>query len=277
MFNIWIPIAAVAGLLTLTWSASAEDEGPKEAKTTAEIVKAVEKIHLGTAIGGKPDEVSTAEFSSGDIKMFVAWHNPFSGVKGCCAYLYVLDGPKKVWTRQMAKVFHGTNDVSVEFGDKFIYTVKFRDESGKVIYKHSLRAQAVDPDEIKDKVSIKLGEKFDITFDREGNQLTNPSKFKQAEAKKLSVKVQLGVTTDAPFPPPREGATRPYLTVENNFDKTLHFRALIRMKGSKEFFEIDEDMKPIPAGDIFNKCWEFDSSVEEVVLCEFKLSDKRAK
>ena len=175
----------------------------------------------------------------------------------------------------MSKTFIGMadNSVTVEFGDKVI----LRNEDGKVVYKYSFWASAVDPNQIKDKVSITTGEEFFIEFNRDGNQLTNPSKSKKAEVKKLSVQVKLGVTSASPVPPPREGATRPFLTVENNFDKTLRFRALVRMKGSREFFEIDENMKPLPAGDIFNKCWEFDSSVEEVVLYEFKLSDKRAK
>lgn len=136
--------------------------------------------------------------------------------------------------------------------------------------------RVVDPTAIKAKVSFKPNEEFAVEFDRDGDQLTNPSKAKQAEAKKLSVKVRLGLTTASPVPPPRKGATRPYLFVENNFEKTLHFLALIRMKGSKEFVELTEDMKPIPAGDFFLNCWGFDSQVEEVVLYEFKLSDKPA-
>jgi|GEM_PF-1233383 len=278
MFKISILIAAVTSLLALPGSASAEDRAPKEVKTTAEIVKAVEKIHIGMAIGGKPDQVRTAEFRGGlsdlgGMKVFVAWHSPFSGKLGCCAYLYVFDEEKKVWIRQMSKTFENTNDLSVEFGDK----VTLRNEDGKVVYTYSHWAKAVDIDKIKDKVRITLDEEFAIEFNRNVNQLKNPSKTKKAEVKKLSVNVKLGMTSASPFPPPREGAMRPYLTVENNFDKTLHFRALFRIEGSKEFFEIDENIKPLPAGDIFNKCWEFDSSVEEVVLCEFKLSDKRAK
>jgi hypothetical protein len=275
MFKISILIAALACLLALPWPASAEDEGPKEAKSTAEIVKAVQKIHVGMAIGGKPEEVITAEFNRSDIKAFVIWHNPFSGFPGCCAYLYLFDQEKKVWMREMSKTFRGTanGSVSVEFGDKVV----LRNEDGKVVYKYSFWASAVDPNQFKDKVSITTGEEFFIEFNRDGNQLTNPSKAKKAEVKRLSLKVNLGVTSASPFPPPRERATRPFLTIENNFEKMLHFRALVRMKGSKEFFDVDENMEPLPGGDTFNKCWEFDSPVEEVVLCEFKLSDERAE
>jgi hypothetical protein len=133
--------------------------------------------------------------------------------------------------------------------------------------------KAVDPTSIKTQVSIKPGEEFAVDFNRDGDQIANPSKSKKAEVRKLLVKVKLGVTTDSPVRPPREGATRPYLSVENNFDKTLHFRALVRMKCSKEFVELTEDIKHIPAGETSNKCWGFDSQVEEVVLYEFKLSD----
>ena len=282
MFKFSILIVAVAGLLALPWSAWAADEKTpvkqsgvlNEAKTTAEIVKAVEAIHrdLMGAVGGDPG-VNTPEFSSGDIKVFAAWHSPFSGVKGCLAYLYVFDVQKKVWTIEMAKTFEDTNEVSVEFGEK----VTFRDENRKVVHTYSHRLQAVDPQEIKDKVSIKLGEECDIEFNRDGLQLTNPGKAKKAEVKKLSAKVKLAVTSDSPFPPPHKGATRPYFSVENNFDKTLHFRALGRVKGSNVFFEITDDMDPLPAGDTFHKCWGFDDVIEEVVFYDFKLTDKQAK
>jgi hypothetical protein len=136
--------------------------------------------------------------------------------------------------------------------------------------------KAVDPATIKVKVSIKPDDEFFVEFNRDGELLSNPSKSKKVEAKKPSVRVKLDVTSASPIPPPRKGATRPFLCVENNFEKTLHFRALVRMKGSKEFVELTEDMNSIPAGEVFNECWDFDSQVEEVVLYEFKLSDKPA-
>ena len=132
--------------------------------------------------------------------------------------------------------------------------------------------KAVDPATIKAKVSFNVDEEFAVEFDRDGDRLTNPSKSKEAEAKQPSVKVKLGVTSASPVPPPREGAKRQFLSVENNFEKTLHFCALVRMQGGREFVELTEDMKPIPAGETFNMCWGFDSQVEEVVLYEFKLS-----
>ena len=138
--------------------------------------------------------------------------------------------------------------------------------------------KAVVVDAIKDKVRITLGEEFAVEFNgSDGDRLLQPSKSEGTDAKKAPVKIKLGVTSASPAPPPRDGATRPFLTVENDFEKTLHFRALYRLKGGKAFFEIAEDMKPLPAGEVFNNCWGFDSPVEEVVLYDFKLSDEPAK
>lgn len=127
--------------------------------------------------------------------------------------------------------------------------------------------------ESAEKVSVKPGETFSVTFTRQGDHLTHPMKAGPADAKSPLVKVRLAETTDSPIPPPREGATRPYLTVENTFDKPLRLRALVRFKGSPEWVEMKEDMDPIPDGDTFTRCWGFDTQVEEVMLCDFRLSD----
>ena len=126
--------------------------------------------------------------------------------------------------------------------------------------------KAVDPDTIKDKVSITLGQEATIDFKRDGDKLLQPAIVKGKGEKKATVRINLGVTSASPVPPPREGATRPFLHVDNDFEKTLHYRALARLRGSKEFFEITEGLEPILAGEGSNKCWEFDSLVEEVVL-----------
>jgi hypothetical protein len=134
-------------------------------------------------------------------------------------------------------------------------------------------ARAGDPTHIPEKVIATIGEKFAIEFNRNGDKLTKPEKTKKAEAKKLSVEVELDLTTCSPFPPPQPGATRPFLSIKNNFEKTLNVRAAVRMKGSKEYVEIVEEMRPIPAEEMFYRCWDFDTQVEEVILYEFKLSD----
>jgi hypothetical protein len=137
--------------------------------------------------------------------------------------------------------------------------------------------KAIDPDTIKDKVSITLGQEFHLKFKPEGDQLLQPTKYKGTDDSKASVKVKLGVTTASPGPPPREGATRPYLAVQNGFERMLSCRALARFKGSREFFEIGEGLEAILPGEGTNKCWEFGSLVEEVVLYQFALAPKPSK
>ncbi len=139
------------------------------------------------------------------------------------------------------------------------------------------KTQAINPNDIQEKVIVTLGEEFAIEFNRDGDQLTNPAKSKQAEVQKLAVNVKLAVTSASPAPPPREGATRPYLSVENNLNKTMHFRAIVRRKGSKEYFAIAEGAERVAAGSTMYKCWDFDTLVEEVILYDFKLSDQPAE
>ncbi len=130
---------------------------------------------------------------------------------------------------------------------------------------------AIDLDTIKVKVSVQPDEEFFVEFNRDGDRLANPSKSKQAEVRKLSVKVALGATSASPVRPPREGARRPFLSVENNFDETLQLRAIVRLKGRKEYFAIADGLQAVPAGSIMNQCWDFDTEVAEVVLYDFAL------
>ena len=137
--------------------------------------------------------------------------------------------------------------------------------------------QAVDPDTLKDKVRITLGQEFHLKFKPVGDQLLQPTKCKGTDDDKATVRVKLDVTSASPIRPPRAGATRPFLAVYNGFERPLHYRALARRKGSREFFEIGEGGEPLPPAEERNKCWEFDSHVEEVVLYQFALSEKPAK
>lgn len=139
------------------------------------------------------------------------------------------------------------------------------------------KPNAVDVHAIKNKMSITLGQEFGIEFKRDGNGVQKPSKSKETDSQKPSFKIGLKLTSASPVPPPRKGATRPYLSIENNSEDTLSFRALVRLKGSKEFLEITKNMERVPAGETFNKCWGFDSLVEEVVIYELALSENRAR
>lgn len=106
--------------------------GPAEAKTTAEILKAAERDDVRGGLRSKPN-VSTAEYRSGNTKVFVAWYNPYSGEAACHVYIYVYDVKKSVWVRKLARIFRETQDVSVEFGKG----ITIRDVMGKEIHRQS--------------------------------------------------------------------------------------------------------------------------------------------
>lgn len=137
--------------------------------------------------------------------------------------------------------------------------------------------KTVDVKSIRHKVSVSLGEKCAVTFAREGDRLVNPVKAEADDADQPNVTIQLKTTSASPFPPPRPDASRPYLEVENHFDRALQFRILIRRKGSDEFFEFAKDNDPTPADEGFLHCWDFDTLVEEVVLCDFRLTNSPAE
>jgi hypothetical protein len=106
--------------------------GPEEVKTTAEILKCAERDDR-QGLHSEP-HVSTIEYRSNRGQAFVAWYNPYSGEAACHVYIYTFDAKKKLWVRQLAKVFRDTSDVSVECGD----AITIRDVKGKEIYKFAI-------------------------------------------------------------------------------------------------------------------------------------------
>ncbi len=80
--------------------------------------------------------------------------------------------------------------------------------------------KAVDPDTIKDKVSIALRQEFSFIFNREKDKLLKPTKIQDTDDKKATVRIKLDVTFASPVPV-RKGATRPFLEVKNDFEGTL--------------------------------------------------------
>jgi hypothetical protein len=104
--------------------AQRNDGPPKEAKTTADILKWVESAK-GFGF------VSTAEFRRADKKLFIAWYNPYSGRAACHVHGYVFDAKKDQWEVHLNRVFQGTHNVSVEVGA----VLTIRDVNGAVVYK----------------------------------------------------------------------------------------------------------------------------------------------
>jgi hypothetical protein len=95
---------------------------PKEAKTTADILKQFESIKRW---------VATLEFSYDNEKRFIIWYNPYSGRAACHVHGYVFDAKKERWVLQLDRVFEGTHRVSVEVGA----VLTIRDAKGEVVYK----------------------------------------------------------------------------------------------------------------------------------------------
>jgi len=103
-------------------------EAPKEAKTTAEILKAVEPLK-GFGI------VCTAEFNRDELRTFVVSYNPYSGEAACHVHAYRFDTKKEKWVRFLNQVFEGTHEVSVESRD----CITIRNVKSEVIYKEKLK------------------------------------------------------------------------------------------------------------------------------------------
>jgi len=103
----------------------AQDEktAPKEAKSTADILKAVEKIK-GFGI------VASNEFARQKEKMFFVWYCPYSGRAACHVHGYTFDRKNEKWIRSLDRIFEGTADVSVEMGRG----VRIRDMKDTIIF-----------------------------------------------------------------------------------------------------------------------------------------------
>jgi hypothetical protein len=99
-------------------------DAPKEAKTTAEILKAVEPLK-GFGI------VCTAEFHHAEQKTFVVSYNPYSGEAACHVHVYRFDQKTEKWVMFLNRIFQGTHDISVESRND----ITIRNVKGEVIYK----------------------------------------------------------------------------------------------------------------------------------------------
>lgn len=130
---------------------------------------------------------------------------------------------------------------------------------------------AVKVDGLKDKVRLKLGQEQHFKFTSTGDKSLHLQSIRLTSKDKGIIAIRLHVTDSTPFRV--EGvATRPYLVVSNGLERTLSFHTLTRLKGSKEFLPVDDDIEPIAPGGQGMKCWESGSLVEEVVLYQFELS-----
>jgi hypothetical protein len=116
----------------------------------------------------------------------------------------------------------------------------------------------IDPTKLKDKVTIALGKKSAVQFQRKGNKLSAPKVVEKA-------------TDDPPtltfdF---RKQDDNLMLMSKNPFKKDLKFRAAMRLKGQKEY--IETSIVPVRAELLSFEVW--GDPIEELVLFDFSLID----
>jgi len=128
--------------------------------------------------------------------------------------------------------------------------------------------KAIDPASIKDKVTIGFDQAHHVKFKADGHRLLEPKIVQGADDDKDAITLQLVVGGPSP------GRV---LIVHNRFDGRLQFRVLARLKGSKDFFEVDDDLLSAAPDRSWCHFWPAASAVEEAVLYQFTVSDKASK
>ena len=137
-----------------------------------------------------------------------------------------------------------------------------------------IQPQPVDLEKIKDKVSVKFGEDTVAKLRRDGDRLLPRAPGEKGDANDVAVKITLKETKDTPFAVQGD-PTRSYLSMSNGSDTWLRFRALARLKGSKEYYEVEAPLEPVNPGDMsLVRCWESGKLVEEVILYQFMLTEE---
>ena len=114
----------------------------------------------------------------------------------------------------------------------------------------------IDPATLKDKLSIRPGETLVVGFKQEGDKLTDPKKIEK---------------------PPEEPTTPSFkfsndqgqvmLMTRNPYAKNLKFRALMRVKGSKDY--VETSIVPVYHGLFGVELWQ--DPIEELILFDFRL------
>jgi hypothetical protein len=118
----------------------------------------------------------------------------------------------------------------------------------------------VDPSTIKDKVTIKLGQKLAVQFEQQGDALSRPRGVEKAADKPPTVTFDFRKQNDMLF-----------LITRNPFAKDMKFRALARHEGRKDYLETS--IVPVKAGLLSFELWQ--EPIEELVLFDFKLLDEK--
>ncbi|HEY2154657.1 MAG TPA: hypothetical protein VGH33_03440, partial [Isosphaeraceae bacterium] len=113
-----------------------------------------------------------------------------------------------------------------------------------------------DPAQIKDKVTIKLGQKIDIQFTQKDGAISAPNVIEKPPAGVPTVHAEFLRQDDNLM-----------LMTQNPFSKNMAFRALARHKGRKAY--VETSIVPVGAGISGLELWR--DPIEELVLFDFKL------
>ena len=122
--------------------------------------------------------------------------------------------------------------------------------------------ERIDPKSVKHKVSFTLGAKGTIQFKQRGDLLTEP---------KLSNKFEEGGGVGGEFRKNDKDDRLIGLMVQNRFPKALRYRALMRLKGRKEY--VETSIVPVMAGLLSYESWA--DPIEELILFDFRLTDEK--
>ena len=120
--------------------------------------------------------------------------------------------------------------------------------------------KTIDPATLKDKVTIKLGQKRNVRFEQEGHALVRPKVVDEVAKKPPTPSFDFQKMGDNLI-----------LITQNPFTKDLKFRAAMRLKGSKDY--VETSIVPVIGGLFGAELWQ--DPIEELVLFDFKLVNKQ--
>jgi len=121
----------------------------------------------------------------------------------------------------------------------------------------------IDPKEYKDSVSLLLGTQGTIQFKQEGDKVTRATLVQDPDQKLQGIRVEF-----------KKQPEFLALMLKNSLPNALRYRAAIRLKGRKGYFETSL-IVPVMAGLLSYETWQ--DPIEELILFEFKLTDEKLK
>ena len=120
----------IASLVAVSVFAVDHVTAPKDAKTTEDIIKALEPNVVENG------SLQTAQFSHEGCQAFAVWYCPFSGRASCYLHAYYYDYGKKRWILFADRFVDNNGDLSVEMSGYWLTLRGFDD--GKIVIKESL-------------------------------------------------------------------------------------------------------------------------------------------